>query len=372
MNIPRKLLYALPLIVALAAVAIGSKPGPDAKAAESDKKPAAQAPRPMNVEVARAEPQTVADDAQTIGTLRATRGIMLRPEVAGRIIGLGFQDGAAVQQGQLLVQLDDSLQRAELQQAKAQVAIAEANFGRNKELLAQGFVSQRMLDESSANLQVAQAQAALAQARLARMALRAPFSGVMGLKQVSVGDYVRDGADLVQLQDLRQLELDFRLPEAYQQKIRKGQMVQLRIDALQGRSFEAKIQATDPLLDANGRSVNVRAVVGNGSGALRPGMFARVTTVFAQNAEALWVPEAAIVPQGGKQFVIKIVAAKGTAEPASAGMQWLSQRQQVELGARQNGRVEVRSGLSQGEQVVVAGQQRLQRDGTPVRIIEAR
>lgn len=363
MKIPSKAWYSLPLLIVLAGVGFWSGQRPAAMAVAQPAKPAdAKEQRPINVEVATVKQDTATDEAQSVGTLRATRGVMLRPEVAGRIQALGFQDGAKVQRGQLLVQLDDSLQRAEFRQAQAQFAIAKANWARNQELLAQGFVSQRMVDESAAAMQVTEAQVALAQARMARMAVRAPFAGVVGLKLVSVGDYVRDGADLVQLQDLRQLELDFRLPEDYQQKIRIGQTVRVSVDALQGRTFEAKIQATDPLLDANGRSVGVRAVVQNAAGVLRPGMFARVTSVFAQNTAALWVPEEAIVPQGSKQFVIKVE----TGEPLR------SQRQPVELGQRRAGLVEVRSGLALGEKVVVAGQQRLQRDGTPLRILEAR
>ncbi|MBU3653110.1 MAG: efflux RND transporter periplasmic adaptor subunit, partial [Limnohabitans sp.] len=256
-------------------------------------------PRAIGVEVARVEKLTLRDDAQAVGTLRSRQNVMLRPEVAGRILSLGFSDGAQVQAGQTLVQLDDTLQRAEVQQSLAQVSIAKANHKRNQELVAQNFVAQRVLDESAASLQVAEAQLALSCARLDRMRLLAPFPGVVGIRSVNIGDYVKDGADLINLEDISMLYVDFRLPERYQGKIVPRQMVEMQLDALPGRMFKAQVEAIDPLIDANGRSVGVRACIDNRRMQLRPGMFAKVGTVFAQRDKALMVPEEAIVPQGG-------------------------------------------------------------------------
>jgi membrane fusion protein (multidrug efflux system) len=330
------------------------------------------------VEVAKAERATLQDDAQSVGSLRSRQSVMLRPEVAGRVKELHFADGARVRKGQLLVQLDDTLQRAELSQALAQVSIAQANYKRNQELVAQNFVAQRVLDESAATLQVAQAQQALGEARLARMAIMAPFDGTVGLRIANLGDYVKDGADLINLEDTSTMVVDFRLPERYERKVKLNQVVELALDAYPGRTFKARVQAIDPLLDANGRSVGLRAALPNqqGSAALRPGMFARVTAVFGVNAAALLVPEEAIVPQGGKQYVIKVVAPaaapRATNLPANlpTDTQWVSLRQEVKLGVRRQGKVEIESGLTEGQTVVVAGQQRLQRDGTPLRIVE--
>ncbi len=394
---------------------------------------------------------------------------MLKPEVAGRVREIGFTDGSTVRKGQVLVQLDDTLQRAEIKQSQAQVSIAQANFKRNQDLVAQSFVTQRVLDESAANLQVAEAQLALSCARWSRMAILAPFDGTIGIRNVNLGDYVKDGADLVNLEDISSMYADFRLPERFQGKLRARQQVQLQLDAFPGRVFNATVEAIDPLLDVNGRSVGVRAILPNtmgepviqtgarvggpaGAGAsanrapgaaarrvpaapgvvaratprtgaqpgalsvgaaggaapepvgcagvrdsslasggakaangqarsdrggpapLRPGMFARVTTVFAVREQALVVPEEAIVPQGGRQFVIKVVdpsqvpAANAGALPPDT--RWVSLRQEVKLGVRQLGRVEIVEGLLEGETVVVAGQQRLQRDGTALRVVE--
>jgi membrane fusion protein, multidrug efflux system len=291
---------------------------------------------------------------------------MVRPEVAGRIAQIGFADGQRIKKGQLLFQLDDVLQQAELKQAEAQVSIARANLKRNRELMAEKFVSQRAVEESEAALQVAEAQMALAQARLGRMRIVAPFDGAVGIRNVNLGDYVKDGADLVNLEDASTLLVDFRLPERYQAKLMVGQPVKVELDALPGKAFTAKVQAADPLVDANGRSVLVRAVLAAAPGSpLRPGLFARTTTVFATNDAALVVPEEAIVPQAGKQYVF-VLDAEGEGE----GRKLLSRRAEVKLGIRRANSVQVLDGVKAGDTVVVAGQQRLQKDGTAVRVVE--
>lgn len=340
-------------------------------AGSAAKASAAGAPRVAGVEVARVEVQSLRDDAQAVGSLRARQSVMLRPEQVGRISALNFKDGGAVRQGQILVQFDDQLQRAEVQQMQAQLAIAQASFKRTKELVAANFVAQQTLDTSAANLQVAQAQLALAQARLNRMAVRAPFDGMAGIRQVNVGDYVKDGADLVALEDARQMLVDYRLPERFGGKVKPGQAVELTLDAVPGQNFKAVVEAIEPLIDANGRSLGVRALLSRAGQTtpLRSGMFARVSTVFSVNDAALVVPEEAIVPQGGKQFVIKVVAPVADAK-LPPDVKFVSQRQEVELGVRRSGRVEIVAGVAAGDMVVVAGQQRLQKDGSPLRVVE--
>jgi membrane fusion protein (multidrug efflux system) len=331
---------------------------------------AAGASRVVGVEVAKVTVQALRDDAQAVGSLRARHSVMLRPELVGRITALNFKDGGPVRKGQILVQFDDQLQQAELQQMQAQLAIAQASFRRTQELVAANFMAQQTLDTSAANVQVAQAQLALAQARLSRLAVRAPFDGTAGIRLVNVGDYVKDGTDLVTLEDTRQMLVDYRLPERYGSLVKPGQSIELTLDALPGRSFKAAVEAIDPLLDANGRSVGVRALLSAPERALlRSGMFARVTTVFSVNDAALVVPEEAIVPQGNRQFVIKLVAPE-TAAKLPDDVKLVSQRQEVKLGVRRAGKVEIVAGLTPDETVVVAGQQRLQKDGSPVRIVE--
>ena len=329
------------------------------------------APRVAGVEVAKVALQSLRDDAQAVGSLRARQSVMLRPEQVGRISALNFKDGGAVRRGQVLVQFDDQLQRAEMQQMQAQLAIAQANYKRTQELVAEQFLAQQALDTSAANLKVAQAQLALAQARLNRMAVRAPFDGTAGIRLVNVGDYVKDGADLVALEDARQMLVDYRLPERFGGKVRSGQTVELTLDALPGRNFRAVVEAIEPLIDANGRSLGVRALLSRAGPdtQLRSGMFARVSTVFSVNDAALMVPEEAVLPQGGKQFVIKVVAPAASAK-LPPDVSFVSQQQEVELGVRRSGKVEIVAGVAEGDTVVVAGQQRLQKDGSPLRVVE--
>ncbi|MBD8049035.1 efflux RND transporter periplasmic adaptor subunit [Limnohabitans radicicola] len=315
------------------------------------------------VEVAKVDTITLIDETQSVGSLRSRQSVMLRPEVAGRVKQIFINDGQRVEKGQLLVQLDDQLQAAQLAQAKAELSIALANHKRNQELVAQNFISKRSLDESAAALDVAQAKLDLAAATLQRLKIVAPFNGVVGLKQVSVGDYLKDGADIVNIEDLDAVLVDFRLPERFQSKIQPGQKTQLNIDALPGRPFAAVVQAVDPLIDANGRSVGVRGCIDNRQQQLRPGMFARVKTVFGVRDKALVIPEEAIVPQGGRTFVVKVV-------PGEQADTLVSQRVAVKVGVRQPGKVEILEGLEAGDSVVTAGHQRLQKDGTAVRVVD--
>ncbi|MDO9135834.1 efflux RND transporter periplasmic adaptor subunit [Hydrogenophaga sp.] len=317
------------------------------------------------VEVTKVKAVRLQDDAQAVGTLRSRQSVTLKPEVSGRVARIAFADGAQVRAGQLLVQLDDTLQRAELSQAQAQLSIARANLKRNQELVAENFVATRVVEESLANLQVAEAQVALATARMQRMRITAPFNGTVGLRSINLGQYVKDGDDLVNLEDTSLLTVDFRLPERYQSSIASGQVVQVQLDALPGKTFEATVLAVDPLLDANGRSISVRAVMPRSSGAdLRPGMFARVLIVFSVNDAALVVPEEAMVPQGGKQFVF-LLDEQGQGDAKKL----VSRRVEVEAGVRRGAEVQIVKGVAAGDTVVVAGQQRLQRDGTAVRVV---
>ena len=324
---------------------------------------ASGANRPPSVEVARVEVMRLADEAQAVGSLRSRQSVVLRPEVSGRVTRLNFRDGEKVRRGQLLVQLDDQLPMAQVQQAQAELSIARANHKRNQELVGQGFISQRSVDESSANLQVSDAKLALAQASAARLKIVAPFDGITGIRTVNVGDYLKDGADIVNIEDMEAIFVDFRLPERFQTKIQRGQQAVVETDALPGRKFGALVLAIDPLVDANGRSIGVRGCIDNRQLQLRPGMFARVTTVFGERPDARVIPEEAIVPQGGRQFVIRLT------DGADAETK-LAQRIEVKVGLRRPGRVEITEGLKDGDMVVTAGQQRIQKDGMAVRVIE--
>ncbi|MBL8307614.1 MAG: efflux RND transporter periplasmic adaptor subunit [Rubrivivax sp.] len=318
---------------------------------------------PAPVEVARAEAMTLTDDATAVGSLRARQGVMLRPEVSGRVARLGFVEGARVKGGQLMVQLDDTLQRAQMQQAEASAAIARTNLARSRELLGQGFVSQSAVDQNAAALDVAEAQVALARAQLARLKVLAPFDGTAGLRQVNVGDYVKDGADLVNVEDLSSLTVQFALPERTIERLRPGQPVELTLDALPGRTFKGRVQALDSQVDPNGRALQVRAQVDNTEALLKPGMFARPRVVFSVRPGAVVVPEEALVPVGARQMLFKL--------SEGADGKKIAQRMEARVGLRLPGKVEILQGLQPGDVVVTAGHARLLRgDAVPVRVVD--
>ena len=357
----RKHRYAVIALAAAGIVGLGwvaynanrAPGGPQAPAAAGAKAGGAGAPAaPLPVETALAAPQSITDEAAAVGTLRSNESVVLRPETAGRIASIGFKDGVPVAKGTVLVALDAATQEAELQQAKANHALAVTNFKRTEELLAKKFISQQSLDTTAANLKVQEAAVALAEAKLAKTRIRAPFAGVVGIREVSVGDYVKEGQDLVNLEDIGQLRVDFRLPEAYIGRLGKGQAIEVASDALPGAAFRAELAAVDPQVDPGGRSLSVRARLDNAAGKLRPGMFVRVRVLFGERRGVLMVPEQAVVP-GGLPAVFKVVDGKAALT-------------RVRLGIRRDARVEVVEGLADGDVVVTAGQLKL-RDGAPVR-----
>ncbi|GAB3553108.1 efflux RND transporter periplasmic adaptor subunit [Noviherbaspirillum agri] len=297
------------------------------------------------------------DDVNAVGTLRSNESVVIRPEVSGRIVKLNFADGQRVSKGQLLIAFDASVNQAEVEQAKAELGIARANYERIVDLARQKFMSDRARDESLANVHVLEAKLALAQARLSKLEIRAPFSGIVGIRNISVGDYVKDGTDLVNLEDVSSVKVDFRVPERYADLVYKGQAIEVMVDALPGKPFRAKVDAVDPQVDSAGRSALLRGRIENPEGRLKPGMFARVRLILAERENALVVPEESIVPQGSKVMVWKVVDGNAV-------------KTEVKTGLRRAAKVEITQGLALNDVVVTAGQIRLSKDGTPVRIAQ--
>jgi membrane fusion protein (multidrug efflux system) len=296
----------------------------------------------MAVEIAKVASVSLDDEASAVGSLKSVDSVVLRPEVSGRVAAIRFADGQKAAKGAVLIELDAQTQAAELQQAMANLGLAEANMKRNEELFQKKFVSQRALDETRAQLKVQEAAVALASARLGKMSLRAPFAGVVGLRSVSVGDYVKEGQELVNFEGVTTLKVDFRLPELHLAKLAKGQHVELTSDAMPGKHYAATVDAIDPLIDANGRSLAVRARLDNAEGALRPGMFVRVRLVFASRQNVLTIPEQALVPsaQGISVFVVTDGKVKQTP---------------VKLGERSGDFVQLIEGPPAGARVLAVG-----------------
>ncbi len=313
--------------------------------------------RPMQqaarVEVAKVKTREIVDDVSAVGTLVSNGSVILRPEVAGRVSAIRFRDGVAVRKGDVLVELDSAVQSAEARQARAELSLAEANANRVEDLFARQFVSGSARDEAVSRLEVARANVALAQARLERTRIRAPFDGIVGIRKVNVGDYVRDGDALINIEDIAVLKLDFRLPERYLARLQPGQKLEVTCDVAPNTVFPAVVEAIDPLLDVDGRAVLLRARLDNDEGRLRPGVFARVRLIVEQRDNVMLIPEAALIPAPGQtQYVFQV--SDGVARQAG-----------VKTGMRRAAEVEVVEGLAPDDLVVVAGQFKL-RDGTPV------
>lgn len=353
------------LIALLAGVGLGvaasrwmpgeaAKPASTAPAVTSLAEPQQSAAR--TVEVAKVQIMHLPRSVAAVGSLRSENAVVMRPEVAGRIAAIHFQEGQPVKKGDVVVRLDDSVLRAQLQQAQASLNLAVSQNRRSSELSRQGFISQQARDEAASQLQLQQAAVALAKAQLEKTAIMAPFDGLIGLRNVSVGEYVAPGADLAPLESIDPLQVDFRIPEQYLGQVQVGLKLVLSFDALPGVEREGAVGAVSPAVDVSGRSILLRANVANPDHLLRPGMFARVHLRF-NDAQALSVPEAALAPVGQTQYVFRVHDGR-------------VERVAVEIGQRQAGRAEITSGLREGDVVVVAGVQKVV-DGQPVQVVEA-
>lgn len=312
--------------------------------------PVSKATAPANdariaVDVTSVEKITLARSADAVGSLSSENSVMLRPEITGRITAINFQEGGHVEQGQVLVELDGSVARAQLAQAQASLALVSSQYRRAKELTTRGFISAQARDESASQLKVQQAAVALAKAQLEKTIIIAPFDGLIGLRLVSTGDYVSPGTDLVPLESIDPLNVDFRIPEHFLGLVKVGTRISLRFDALADVTRDGVVGAISPLLDVGGRSMLLRAKVANDDGALRPGMFARVKLEFA-GKETLMVPEAAIAPAGDMNYVYRVDDGRAV-------------KVGVMLGQRREGKVEIIDGLQNGDNVLITGLQKV-------------
>ena len=346
---------------------------------------AAFAPKPTAVTVEAARVEKWPPELTAIGTLRAFQGVAIAPQAAGVVTAIHFESGDDVDAGALLINIDDSVEQADLANGRAQLTNADQTLARQKMLWVKGNTPQSSVDTAIATRDSAAASVERTQAIIAQKAIKAPFAGRLGLRNVDLGQYVAVGTSLVTLQQLDPIYADFPVPEEALSTLAAGQEVNMTVDAIPGRSFMGKIQAIDARVSAESRNVTARAEFANPDRKLLPGMFANLTVTTGQSAEVLTLPRTAIVyslygdnvfvvtpaPQGGAQ---PATIDKGGAQAAAVGKgpatSLIVERRFVRVGAVRGERVAIVEGVRAGERVVTAGQIKLQAN-MPVTIDES-
>jgi membrane fusion protein, multidrug efflux system len=301
---------------------------------------------PTLVETAKATQRELPDSLNAVGSLRAIESVVVRPEVSGKLVRVPVAEGQRVAAGALLFALDSDIAQAEVNEALAAVRASERNRPRIVELAGKQLISKSDADAALATSEINNAKLASAKARLEKTQIRAPFEGVVGLRQVSVGEYVNAGQALVDLVRLDPLEVEFQVPENQAGRLAVGQSVSIVTDALPGETFDAKVTAIAPNVNLSGRSIGVRARLANADKRLKPGQFAQIELAMTAAAPILMVPEQAIWPSGDQKMVYVVKDGKAELRP-------------VTLGVREPGWVAIATGLEAGEEVVVAGQMKL-------------
>jgi len=316
---------------------------------------AAPPPVPVIVSVVTGSP--FEDRIEALGTLRANESVALTAAVTETVSALHFDDGDRVEAGRVLVEMTSTEEHAQLTEAHALVTEAERQYRRVQSLATQGTASKSLLDERARELETAQARLAAIESRLSDRLIKAPFAGVVGLRNISVGALVEPGDLITTLDDDTRMKLDLAVPSVYLQSLAPGLPVTATTRAYDGREFSGEVRSIDSRVDPVTRSVQVRVLLPNPERLLKPGMLMQVT-LRKDPRQALVIPEAALMPTGREQFVLVAV-------PQGEGHK--VERRQVQVGARRPGEVEVLQGLSEGERVVTHGTLRV-RPGQAVEI----
>ena len=311
----------------------------------------------LPVIVSSVEERTLNSDIQALGTLQANETAHLASPVSDIISRIHFADGQRVAAGEVLVELTNHEQVAELEEARVAVADAERQLQRTRQLVESSFVSAQELDGRRREFELTQARLRAVEARLKDRLIKAPFAGVMGFRQISIGTLLSAGSPVATLLDDSVMKLDFSIPETLMAQVRPELDVTASAAAFPERTFNGTIVSLDNRVDPVTRSIRVRALLDNDARLLRSGMLMRVSVASAPR-QALVIPEGALLPLGDKQFVMRI---EGPAESPSV------QRLRVEIGERLPGLVEITSGLAKGDRVVTHGAFRLA-SGQTVRI----
>ena len=313
-----------------------------AACSKDEARPTRPASAPYTVDVVTVAPRPFRETLSATGSLRARESVTLQAERAGIVREVRFEEGKPVRAGQTLVVTDDSELQAQLASAKAQRELAAANEARDRALLADSqLISRAAYDQSAAALHVAEAAVALIEAQLKKTRIVAPFDGIAGLRQVSVGAYMTPGTAIGTFQDIGALKLDFTLPERYLANLRGARTVNVRV-AGATEPIVGEIYAIEPAIDVSTRSIHVRALVGNEGQRLLPGAFAEVEVVLGEVPDAILIPPIALLPGLKEQRVF--VHRDGQAE-----------ERVVEPGLRTADAVQILKGLAPGEEVIVSG-----------------
>ena len=307
---------------------------------------------PVTVITEVVQPRDIVDDVDAIGTVLADESVEITSRVTSLVSRIAFREGQLVDEGDLLVELENKEIRAELAVAEASLSESRSQYERARQLADTQAISASSLEELLAAMQVAQAQVQAARARLENTLIRAPFSGKIGLRRVSPGSLVNPGTVITTLDDLDPVKLEFSVPEAFLGVLREDLVVTARSPALQDRQFEGRIDSIDTRLDPVSRSLLARAILQNQDDLLKPGMFLTVALQM-RRSDVLMAPEEAVVPERGQHYVY-VVAEEDRAA-----------RRRVELGQRIPGAVEIVSGLAPGERVITEGTQKV-REGAQV------
>ena len=287
-----------------------------------------------------------------VGSVTAVHGVVLKAELAGTVHEIAFESGAQATKGQVLVRLDTSLEEAQLKASEAKAELARLNFERAKDLKKQGVISQSDYDSSEAEFHSTASDADTIRATIGKKTIRAPFSGQLGIRSVNLGQYVDAGNEIVSLNSLDPVYVDFNLPEQQAGELKKALGVRITADAAPGASFDGKVTAFNPDINASTRNVKVQATVPNPSGTLRPGMFARVQVVLPESQSLLVIPQTAVLhaPYGDSVFVINDVK-DDKSQQSTKQVQMTT----VRLGETRGDFVAVTQGLKAGQTIVSSG-----------------
>ena len=302
-------------------------------------------------------------DSTSVGNLDPVQGADLSNQLAGNVVAINFQSGQEVQKGQLLVQIDDSSERAQLQGFEAQLKLAQLNAQRAHDIFSKHLIAQSDVDTADSNLQQAQANVANTQAAIDKKAIRAPFTGNAGIRNVNIGQYLPDGTVIVTLQDLDHMYVSFTLPEQALPSLAPGQKVEVTVDTYPNKKFDGQINAIDSKVDPNSHTVRLQGLIANPGHLLRAGMFANVSVSDGKPMQVVTVAKASITYSLYGDSVYVITPDKDKKD--DKGQPILDANEVfIRLGEERGSRVAVTEGLKPGDMIVTSGMQKLHTGST--------